>query len=575
MYEPRFAPYRRVATLSVALLSLMVMVVGLGALGVTQMRSGFDRLVEDDFPRFDHLLHIDRDLFRGQGALRDAMLAETANDRLVYIDEYEHQVERTGVRWESYLEVSAGGAEELEWQREHDVAREAWIASTGALAESVRLDPFTTPGGVSALLDQSQEDFWALRTIVHDLEELVGEPLIAQSSADVTATADKTIAKLFGLLAFGLLVGGIISFTTYRAARLQHWASIARERERSVDAERSAFESELNQALDMAQSEEAAVGTVQLALVESVTDRYTELLLADSSHAHLRQVVSTDPGSYASGCSVIEPGDCPAVRRGTTLEFPSSASFSACPHLQSRGVTPCSAVCVPVSVAGRSAGVMHSTGPEGESPDSAVIFKLERLADRAGDRVGVLRAFAQSQTQAATDPLTGLLNRRSFENHAGDMLRSGHRFALGYGDLDHFKLLNDRHGHDTGDRALRLFARVLTDSLREGDVAARWGGEEFVVLFADSDAATATGALDRLRENLMVALAGANSAPFTVSFGTADSMMATELDELVGIADVALLEAKRRGRDRVIMAGSTGAESEDAADAAASTTSQP
>ena len=87
-------------------------------------------------------------------------------------------------------------------------------------------------------------------------------------------------------------------------------------------------------------------------------------------------------------------------------------------------------------------------------------------------------------------------------------------------------------------------------------MAARWGGEEFVILFSDSSTTTAAAGLKRLRENLLVALAGANIPPFTASFGMADSTMAVDLDELVALADDSLMEAKRQGRDRVVIAGS-------------------
>lgn len=207
-------------------------------------------------------------------------------------------------------------------------------------------------------------------------------------------------------------------------------------------------------------------------------------------------------------------------------------------------------------VAGRAVGVLHSTGADGEVARTEEVQKLEQIAERVGDRVGVLRAFAQSQTQAETEPLTGLANRRSFEAQASRRLRSGRKLAFAYGDLDHFKLLNDRSGHEAGDRALRLFSRVIGESLRDGDLVARWGGEEFVVMIDDSDTSSAVSLVERIRENLVLALTGSNSAPFTASFGVSDTTMADDLEQLVALADHSLLEAKRQGRDRVIVAGS-------------------
>jgi len=127
-------------------------------------------------------------------------------------------------------------------------------------------------------------------------------------------------------------------------------------------------------------------------------------------------------------------------------------------------------------------------------------------------------------------------------------------YALAYGDLDHFKTLNDTQGHDAGDQALRLFARVLGDSLRPDDIAARYGGEEIVIVLPDCSTDSATAVLERVRESLALALSAGRVPPFTVTFGVASSAYAAEFDEIVAIADGALLGAKAAGRNRVSVA---------------------
>jgi diguanylate cyclase (GGDEF)-like protein len=117
------------------------------------------------------------------------------------------------------------------------------------------------------------------------------------------------------------------------------------------------------------------------------------------------------------------------------------------------------------------------------------------------------------------------------------------------GDLDRFKLLNDKYGHHAGDRALRQFAEVLRKSTREQDVAARWGGEEFAILFSDFDAARTQEVVERIRIALAKALLGSGSPPFTASFGIADSTMAANFERIVRIADKALYASKQRQRD--------------------------
>jgi len=135
-----------------------------------------------------------------------------------------------------------------------------------------------------------------------------------------------------------------------------------------------------------------------------------------------------------------------------------------------------------------------------------------------------------------------------------DLRADGFPYALAYGDLDHFKALNDTHGHDAGDQALRLFARVLGDSLRPGDIAARYGGEEFVVVLPNCSTVTAMSILERVRESLALALNAGQVPPFTVTFGLASSAYATDFDDIVAIADQALLDAKTLGRNRVALA---------------------
>ncbi len=546
------APYQRVVTLSLSLLLLMTLIVGLGTLGVHHMRSDFDDLVAEDLPRFDALLHLDRDLFRAQLALENAMLASNANQRFESLAEYQNQVDRTENRWLAYLDVSAGGSQELQWQSDYDAARARWLASSAALAALIEAD-----GGsdlhLTTELALAQADFVTMRDVVDHLEEDIAEPLIDASTASVTDQADTTTSDLTTLLAIGLMLGAGISFTTYRAARQQHRQSGRSEAEQAADTARALFEAELGQALDMAQDEMGATHAVELVLAAELPGRPAELLLADSSHAHLTQALTTDKEHGGPGCGVFEPGDCPAVRRGTTLTFDDSEAYSACPYLRGRDIGPTSAVCVPVSVAGRSAGVLHSTGEVNAVASGVVVHKLEEVADRAGDRIGVIRAFAQSQTLASTDALTGLANRRSFENEANSRLRSGSKLAFVYGDLDHFKLLNDKHGHDAGDRALRLFSRVLSESIRETDMAARWGGEEFVLMFANADTEIAVRLIERIRENMILAQAASTTPPFTASFGVSDTSMAEHLDELVNLADESLLEAKKRGRNCTVV----------------------
>lgn len=280
----------------------------------------------------------------------------------------------------------------------------------------------------------------------------------------------------------------------------------------------------------------------------------SEILLADASRAHVSRAVVAD-GREAPGCGVETPSACPAVRRGQTLGFDNPDGLATCPRLRERhlpaGTT---ATCVPITVLGVPTAVLHSVhDPDQPRASRHDAERLEGVAAQFGARLGMLRAISQSRLQAETDPLTGLLNRRAIEERIRDLREAGTEFALAMADLDHFKQLNDTFGHETGDRALRLFARVTRETVRDGDMVCRHGGEEFVLVLPRTDVTTAAPVLHRLRTALADALTGAQLPPFTVSIGLVDSTWSDQLDVLVRKADRALMQAKADGRDRVVI----------------------
>ncbi len=353
--------------------------------------------------------------------------------------------------------------------------------------------------------------------------------------------------------AFAAMAMGAAIFVGKRARRT--------ERARGEARQRRTFETVLQDALDMSTTEAAAYALMAKALGSAVPHLQSEMLVADSSRAHFRRALSTvtdtDPDKR-DGCGVDSPLDCPATIRGHTLRFPTSRAINACPYLQNRHSGDCSAVCVPISISGNTVGVVHATGPDqtrldATAADSEVRY-LEITSRRVSERVAMLRAFEKSETQARSDPLTGLLNRRSLENRVHTLQRDAIPYSIAYGDLDHFKILNDTHGHEAGDQALRLFARVMRDSVRPDDIVSRYGGEEFVIVFPNCVADQAVAILERLRERLALALTAGSVPAFTASFGVTQSDPLNTFDEIVATADNALLAAKAQGRNRVNLA---------------------
>lgn len=168
------------------------------------------------------------------------------------------------------------------------------------------------------------------------------------------------------------------------------------------------------------------------------------------------------------------------------------------------------------------------------------------------------RQMETAELLARTDALTGLANRRAFDEVAQLEIQRAQRYGtpltLVMTDIDHFKAINDSHGHDAGDYVLQHFAHILAASVRTIDLVGRWGGEEFAILMPGTDLAEAAQVAERIRKQVERSepRLAAGVCRYTASFGVAAFRpdMPT-LASLFGRADLALYRAKRGGRNRV------------------------
>lgn len=169
------------------------------------------------------------------------------------------------------------------------------------------------------------------------------------------------------------------------------------------------------------------------------------------------------------------------------------------------------------------------------------------------------RLYQLEKELSSTDSLTGLLNRRGFRQFADRELlraeRTGNSFSMALADIDFFKSINDRYGHAAGDEVLKTIAGIIKRNLRETDLVARWGGEEFLILLTDTTVDTAAGILERLRAKIeQTSFSFLESGKrLTLSFGLTVFMAGKSLETLIEEADAALYEAKRTGRNRVVI----------------------
>ena len=161
--------------------------------------------------------------------------------------------------------------------------------------------------------------------------------------------------------------------------------------------------------------------------------------------------------------------------------------------------------------------------------------------------------MGETQLEVPTDTLTDLLSHQSFSEEVAAVPVRLHPVAVAMADLDHFQAFNDRYGRETGDRALRLFALVLRDSLRNSDIISRCGGDEFAIAFPDCSAMDASRVLETLRTRFDDAIIVGGLPTFTASFGVTEGEPGEELSAVLRRADDALLLAKHQGRDRVVL----------------------
>ena len=184
-----------------------------------------------------------------------------------------------------------------------------------------------------------------------------------------------------------------------------------------------------------------------------------------------------------------------------------------CPHLSEAAIT--SSLCIPLTSQEGNLGVLHfqnlpSISLGGREVAEKGIDPLQQLAATVADHIALaltnLRLRETLRQQAVRDPLTGLFNRRYLEETLERELRRAKRKDTAIGvimlDLDHFKQLNDTYGHEAGDHVLRTLGDLLQSHVRGGDIACRYGGEEFVLILPESDAAVTLRRAEEFRQGV-------------------------------------------------------------------------
>ncbi len=311
--------------------------------------------------------------------------------------------------------------------------------------------------------------------------------------------------------------------------RLEALQASNKEMARSND-----FLQDLQEALSLAETEQAVLQTAVRAAGSTNIDKGLEIINIDSSNRSLRLTAPTRSLGEEEDALSSDPADHAEVREwhesidNAIQRSPSHADENIC-------------VTVIAQMSRNEAKALR-------------FDELEALALATAVRLSATRRANSETNDALTDQLTGLANRREYRRRMDELDKAEIPYTLVMADLDRFKALNDRYGHDVGDRCLEIFSDVLRDACRGSDLPCRLGGEEFILVLPGVGVKAGLAVAMRIRAYLADA-AERGPAPFTVSLGVAARPEhGSSAEAVLRAADAALFDAKEAGRNQVVPA---------------------
>lgn len=254
----------------------------------------------------------------------------------------------------------------------------------------------------------------------------------------------------------------------------------------------------------------------------------------------------------------FHPDECWAVRRGQSHPPVNGEPDIACYHLPSSQAE--SSLCVPLIAQGEAIGLLSFQNITADNAPSRAY--LELMAEALGLALANQRLRDALLEKALFDPLTGLRNRHHLEDtlqtQTAQAMRTGEPLSCMMIDIDHFKSINDRFGHEAGDQVIKSVASIVQRAAHDNGLAFRYGGEEFLVLLPGADEPEAHACAQKIYNSvheLSLRYGLTEIGPVDVSIGIASYPQHAQTDNLLRAADVALYRAKELGRARIVSFG--------------------
>lgn len=255
----------------------------------------------------------------------------------------------------------------------------------------------------------------------------------------------------------------------------------------------------------------------------------------------------------------IDTNDCYALMRNQIYLMPRVSELTLCKHVEQNDNKPNDYGCFPLLVQKDLLGLLYLEVNEHYFEDKMKLTFIQMVTEKISLNIHNIQLKESLKAQSIQDSLTGLYNRRFFEAYLDKEMNKAKRYPTIFGilllDIDHFKAINDTYGHMIGDKVLIQLAQILNHELRESDVVARWGGEEFILFIREVTLEKIQEKAEKIRKSVEkhVVMVNGEKVLCTVSIGIALFDDEIDKDLIIKKADDALYQAKNSGRNKIVV----------------------